>query len=234
MTPNRDTLSVEELSQRADTTVRTIRYYGTLGVLPAPTRDGRKAFYGDRHLRRLELIRTLQEHGYSLADIDRWLRRHADGDTQDDLAVERAMLASWHPRAELVRDVDALSERAGRELDDQAVRELEVIGAVVRHEDGWELQPSFDIGVRLLGLDLPLDGIEAANDAIRAHMLALARELTEIVGDQVVRPFRASRPNAEEAERFAEAMVELRQLTLEAIAVAFRRAANEVLRDGLP
>ncbi|MBF6557937.1 MAG: MerR family transcriptional regulator [Acidimicrobiales bacterium] len=49
--------------------VRTLREYQTLGILPAPRRQGRVGLYGASHLRRLQLIARLRERGYSLAGI---------------------------------------------------------------------------------------------------------------------------------------------------------------------
>src|SRR6266568_2019372 len=60
---------VEVLAARAGLPVRTIREYQTMRVLEPPVRRGRVAFYGEAHLRRLDLIARLQERGYSLAGI---------------------------------------------------------------------------------------------------------------------------------------------------------------------
>jgi DNA-binding transcriptional MerR regulator len=62
-------ISVEELSARTGVTVRTIREYQTWQVLHPPTRVGRRGFYDDTHVRRLEGIARLQERGYSIAAI---------------------------------------------------------------------------------------------------------------------------------------------------------------------
>src|SRR5438128_1961564 len=61
--------TVDELAHRAALPVRTIQEYKTLGILPAPRRQGRVGLYGPSHLRRLELIARLRERGYSLAGI---------------------------------------------------------------------------------------------------------------------------------------------------------------------
>src|SRR5258708_39252514 len=60
---------VEVLAARAGLPVRTIREYQTMRVRESPVRKGRVAFYGQAHLRRLNLIARLQERGYSLAGI---------------------------------------------------------------------------------------------------------------------------------------------------------------------
>lgn len=53
---------------------RTIRYYGTLGLLARPERfEGRTAFYGRRHLLQLVAIKRLQAKGMSLEAVQREL-----------------------------------------------------------------------------------------------------------------------------------------------------------------
>ena len=56
-------LTIDELALSTGLTVRTTRYYASLGLLPTPVRRGRMAYYGPGHLARLHLIRALQDHG---------------------------------------------------------------------------------------------------------------------------------------------------------------------------
>lgn len=62
-------MAVEELSARTGAPVRTIREYQTWQILHPPTRVGRRGFYDESHVRRLEGIARLQERGYSIAAI---------------------------------------------------------------------------------------------------------------------------------------------------------------------
>lgn len=53
---------------------RQIRYYSTLGLLDKPeTENGRKVWYGPKHLLQLLAIKKLQQEGLSLGDIQRAL-----------------------------------------------------------------------------------------------------------------------------------------------------------------
>ena len=70
-------LTVDELAARTGMTVRTVRFYATEGLLPPPVRRGRIGYYNAGHRMRLDLIRTLQEHGYTLAAIERVARLSA-------------------------------------------------------------------------------------------------------------------------------------------------------------
>ena len=66
-----DQFDLTELSERADVSVRTIRYYIQQGLLPSPESRGPGAHYGPEHLDRLNLIRQLQREHLPLAEIRR-------------------------------------------------------------------------------------------------------------------------------------------------------------------
>ena len=81
-----DRLRVEELAERADVSVDTIRFYQKRRLLPPPAREGRVAWYGPEHLERLARIRELQAQGLTLALIGRVLSGDLDA-TDAPLAV---------------------------------------------------------------------------------------------------------------------------------------------------
>lgn len=227
-------LTVDELAAEIGMTVRTVRYYAGLGLLPAPERRGRLAYYSEIHVARLKLVRALQEHGLSLTAIEDYLNRlPPDGDA-DELAVRALALTTWsaHPPERVSRA--GLERRAGRRLDDAALEVLLGLGALERADEDFELQPGFDSAVKLLELDISVEGITAAGAAVRRHTEALAEELTEIFGQQVIGPYRAREHHTpEEAAAFRSTIVQLRQLTLEAVVTGFQRAANQVINRSL-
>ena len=59
---------VEELADSSGVAVDTIRYYQQQLLAP-PRREGRRAFYDDAHLERIQEIRSLAQQGFSLAQI---------------------------------------------------------------------------------------------------------------------------------------------------------------------
>jgi len=68
---------VEQLAAAAQIPVDTLRFYQARGLLPAPRREGRIAVYEDLHLERLTRIRSLQQQGFSLSQIQRVLEQSA-------------------------------------------------------------------------------------------------------------------------------------------------------------
>ena len=68
-------LTIEELAERSDVPVRTVRYYIAEGLLPGPGSRGKSASYTDEHLVRLRLIRRLAARRVPLGEIRDLLAR---------------------------------------------------------------------------------------------------------------------------------------------------------------
>jgi DNA-binding transcriptional MerR regulator len=64
-----DDLDIQELADRAGLTVRTVRFYQSEGLLPAPGTRGKASRYGQAELQRLLLIKGLQERRLTLAEV---------------------------------------------------------------------------------------------------------------------------------------------------------------------
>lgn len=79
--------TIGELADLAGVTPRTIRYYISIGLLPAPAQVGPRSTYGRGVLQRLRLIRRLQEDHLPLGEIG---TRMAG---LDDAAVDSALAA---------------------------------------------------------------------------------------------------------------------------------------------
>jgi DNA-binding transcriptional MerR regulator len=229
-----EALTIDDLAAATGVTVRTCRYYASLGLLPPPARRGRMAYYGSRHRGRLDLIRALQAHGFTLSAIEKYLARIPLDASPETLAMQRAILTSWAPDPSEELTLRQVEKRAGRPLDGEALIHLVDTGAVERRGERFVLLPGFDTALAVLDLDLPMDGILAAHEAIQRHTDALARELTEIFRTRVLAPYREARHSEQDDARFETTMARLRQLTLDAIVSSFRRASNQVISRSFP
>jgi DNA-binding transcriptional MerR regulator len=231
--PGEELYTVDQLAAATDMTVRTTRYYAGLGLLPPPTRRGRVAYYTEEHRARLELVRALQDHGFTLSAIEKYLGRVPADATVEDLALQRAMLTSWGAgkRESITRR--QLETRARRKLDDHEIARLVNIYAIRVDGDRYEPLPSFDVALKLIELDIPVDSMEEAAEAINTHMDALADDLTHILRTKVLTPFRGQEHSEADKAAFEQTMSQLRQLTLEAVVAGFQRAANEVITRSL-
>jgi DNA-binding transcriptional MerR regulator len=67
--PSDSEYSLQDLSDLAGVTPRTIRYYIVQGLLPSPGKAGPGTTYTDGHLNRLRLIKRLQREHLPLAEI---------------------------------------------------------------------------------------------------------------------------------------------------------------------
>ena len=226
-------LTIDELSSAVGMTVRTTRYYASLGLIPAPIRRGRVAYYDETHRARLEMVRALQDHGFTLQAIERYLATRPEDAGVEDLALQRAMLTSWSPHPPETLTRRQLETKASRRLSENDIDLLVELGTLERADKGFVAMPNLSVGVELLGLDIPRDSMGAAGDAIRRHLESLVDELTEILHTQVLEPYRREPHSPEDAEKLERTMARLRQLTLEAVVTGFQRAANAVIRRSL-
>ncbi len=160
-------LTVDELAAVTGMTVRTTRYYAGLGLLPPPERRGRMAYYSTQHRARLELIRALQDHGFTLSAIEKYLARLPLDASVEDLAIQRVMLTSWRATPQEVVSRRQLEVRARRPVDDDdcwpGSRRPRRSGATATSSCCCRASRS---SIKLLELDLPIESLVEADAAI--------------------------------------------------------------------
>jgi DNA-binding transcriptional MerR regulator len=83
--PTDEGYTISELATLAGVTPRTIRYYVSIGLLPAPAQAGPGTRYGAAHLARLRLIRRLQREHLPLGEVAARLQG------LDESAIEAAL-----------------------------------------------------------------------------------------------------------------------------------------------
>lgn len=223
-------LSVEQLAARVGMSVRTVRFYAGRGLIPPPRREGRNGYYGPGHIARLELVRELQAHGFTLQAIEGYLDRIADDASPEDVALHRTLLAPWMPDLPETLTRDQLVARTGRDLTDDDIEILVALGTVepTPEEDVFRVAPShLGLGTELLDLGIPLDAAVAAQRVFTAHGKAVAEELTAVFLDLVWPSYRASGESPETIQRLVE---RFKPLTVQALVVSYESAVNETQR----
>jgi DNA-binding transcriptional MerR regulator len=102
-----DLMTLGELTEAADVSVRTVRYYIAEGLLPPPEGSGPRSAYAPGHLDRLRLIQRLKDAYLPLKEI----RRRLAG--LDDEAVRSLLAAADEPAvsAETWHDPDLAGAR---------------------------------------------------------------------------------------------------------------------------
>jgi DNA-binding transcriptional MerR regulator len=224
---------VEDLADRADVSVDTIRFYQKRGLLDPPTREGRVAWYGSEHLERLARVRELQAQGLTLALIQRVL--------SGDLDATDAPLAAAVVDADAPENFLTLPELA--ELSGVPHALLEAVAGegllVPRAHDGAERYTPSDVAVVQAGLKLLESGFPLSD------LLALAREhnaATHNVAEQAVAlfdrhvrvPLRASElSDDEKARQLVDAFRTLLPAVTALVEHHFRRVLLEVAQEHL-
>lgn len=62
-------LTISQVAERAGVRPSTLRYYESIGLLPAPPRVSGQRRYDASVLQRLEIIRTAQQAGFTLTEL---------------------------------------------------------------------------------------------------------------------------------------------------------------------
>jgi DNA-binding transcriptional MerR regulator len=224
-----DLISLEELTERVDISVRNIRFYTTRGLLPPPIRRGRSGYYSPDHVARLELVKELQAHGFTLAAIERYVSRIPEESTPEEIAVHRVTLQPWLVEEPKLVTRRELGQLAGRPLTDELVAKLVTMEVVGDLGDGkYQLVESrLGAGIGLCDLDVPLDVLKACNDIYTRHGRAIAEELTEVFQTMLWPRYKGGDIPAEHMVKMLE---NFQPASVAAIVEAFSHAMTEVRR----
>ncbi|MGW6904338.1 MerR family transcriptional regulator [Streptomyces sp. NPDC054940] len=220
------TLTIDELAARAGVTVRTVRFYGTKGLLPPPEIGPRRVgHYGQEHLARLALIEELQQQGMTLAAIERYVQQLPTDLSVRDLAIHRAVVASWAPDTVETVTRQELERRAGRALGDDDIERLGAMN-VVRHEDGsYRVDLGLlRLGVRLLDVPLSQDAILSARKVLIEHSRAAAHELSQLFRGEV---------SERAAQDVKSLSAHMQPIVMQALLTTFQRSLKEELHEWL-
>ncbi|MET9145912.1 MerR family transcriptional regulator [Streptomyces sp. NPDC004042] len=217
-------LTIDELAARAGVTVRTVRFYGSRGLLPPPVIGPRRVgHYGHDHLARLELIEEMQHQGMTLAAIERHLRQLPPGLSPHDLAVHRAVVASWAPEGVETLSRPELARRAGRRLSDEDVERLAAMSVLTRQDGVFRVDTGLlRLGVELLDVPLSEETVLAARTALIEHARAAARELSGLLRDAVAE---------RDTEDVRSLSAHMHPLVVQALLTTFQRSLKEELRE---
>jgi len=108
------TLNIGGLAKRTGIAAKTIRYYESVGLLPAPARsEGNYRLYGERDVATLRFVQRARRLGFSLKEV---------GD----------LVALWRDRQRVSADVRTLAAAHLGEIE-RKLGELETMRATLRH-----------------------------------------------------------------------------------------------------
>jgi DNA-binding transcriptional MerR regulator len=156
-------LRIDDLAHLSGLPSRTIRFYNTQGLLPAPIMRGRVAYYNQEHVLVLGIIRDLKEQQNLPLEVIKHLLeiRNQQGDVQMNLALKQRMLRTLTSGAQQVHlSKEELVQQTG--MMDEEIDELTSQGLLFPIEVEETLQFSgddvllMDLYQNLKQLGLPL------------------------------------------------------------------------------
>lgn len=190
---------IEQLAQVGGTAVDTIRFYQSKGLLDPPRRDGRVTWYSEQHLERLRRIRELQQRGFTLAVIRRFLE--GDLEASDEALVE----AVTAPAVPETLSLEELAARSGVAVP--LLRALEQAGLLLPVSDGERPHfPAEDLEVLAAGLKLveagvPLPALMELGSVHAAAVERTAQRAVDLFDQHVRERLQAEGLPADEAEQ---------------------------------
>nr|WP_225752047.1 MerR family transcriptional regulator [Pseudoclavibacter sp. Marseille-Q3772] len=129
-------MRISHCAELTGTTVRTIRYYHQVGLLPVPeTRHGRRD-YRLEHVSRILRIRWLAEAGLSLDAIAELLT-HTD--------IDQRPLADTHPNAQALRELRATADAIDDRIETLSEQRKRIGALITMAEAGRSFSPMPDV-----------------------------------------------------------------------------------------
>ncbi|HEX6426012.1 MAG TPA: MerR family transcriptional regulator [Acidimicrobiales bacterium] len=224
--------TVDEVARMTGTTVRTIRWYQSEGLLPSPRRSGRVAIYDGDHVARLESIRDLQAHGLTLTAIRRLLDRAPGSAAPTALAfIKTAVAQSVGERVEIVSEdevVTRLGLPPGMRADAALIEDLGL--AKVLDDGRWQIlaPAAFEAAGELARLGVPLATRVEISRVLHEHTQAMASAIVDMFVQFLWRP--SEMPVSDDPATWAalaEAVTRLRPLAATSVASLFDAALAE-------
>lgn len=217
----------EELARAAGVKVRNLRYYQERGLLPAPRREGRIAWYSEDHLARLRLISDLLGRGYTVNGISELLQAwEAGGGLSQLLGLERAMTRDWVQEEPVTMSLAELRELFGPGATAEHTRRAAELGYVridgdrVTHRSRRLLEAT----LALVRQGVPLAEVLDAGDFVQAQAAAVADRFVGLFRRHVIGAGALEQLSAARLDHISDAVAILRPLAGEVVTAEFARA----------
>ncbi|MEV8309949.1 MerR family transcriptional regulator [Streptomyces flavidovirens] len=176
---------MEELARKAGITVRTLRFYRERKLLPPPRREGRIAWYDDRHLARLRTIAALLERGHTLNGIADLATTFESGRDVGELfgLGEDAAPATWTEETPVRLTPEDLADYFAGEVTTENLATALDLGYLAI--DGEEIvhisRRLLDVSAALVREGVPLAAVLQAGREVREHTTAMAEIFATMV-----------------------------------------------------
>lgn len=226
--------TIDQLAASTGVPSRTIRFYQSKGALPSPVRKGRKAYYGQEHVDRLDLIARLQDRGLQIRAI-RHLCDQLDcgqASLDDWLGFEAKLRSPWSEDVPELLGEEEIQERL-KERPPGLLAALVKAGLVEREASQYLVRSP---ALLRMALTLEANGIDIetakeATDILSRHLSKAASELSLHFQEHMSERVREG--GVDNSEALLDA---LRPIALDAVAVVFgheiQKALEQMLHEG--
>lgn len=203
-----------ELAAEAGITVRTLRFYRERGLLPAPRREGRIAWYGEHHLARLRTVAALLDRGHTLGGIAELIAAFEGGRDVGEL-----LGTPWSEETTVRLTPEELADHfAGEATPENLAAALDIGYLAVDGEEIVHISSRLlDAATALVRAGIPLSAVLTTAREVRAHADALAGMFTRLAREHGV---------ADESE-----LTRLRPLARTVVDAEFSLAMDRRLRE---
>lgn len=230
-------LTIDQLAASVSMTVRNVRAYAGRGLIPPPRLVGRTGYYGQEHVDRLLLVRDLLDRGYTLAAVERLLRRQAAvtaGHALDLLDTLQDPLGRAEEPEEM--DLEALLRLAGVEEEAGFLDRLVETGLVERVGDSRvRLVRPFVVraGAKAMALGFDRGSVLALLPLLGEHLHHVARRFVEEFRGQVWKPFADAGYPEERWPAMLDSVRTLLPVASQAVLAVFRDELAGVIDEAL-
>ena len=223
--------SIDQLAAHTGVPSRTIRFYQSKGALPAPVRRGRKAYYGSKHVERLQLIARLQDRGLQIRAIRNLLDQLDGGQASLDdwLGFEAEIRTPWSEDVPQLLTEDELQERLA-ERPPGLLAALVKAGLLERETNQYLVRSPalLNMVLTLEANGIDVETAHAATGILARHLSRAANELSLHFQEQMSDRIRDGGPDSS-----GELLSALKPVALEAAAVIFAQEIQHSLEQML-
>ncbi|MEA2124526.1 MAG: hypothetical protein QOI80_1308 [Solirubrobacteraceae bacterium] len=227
-------LKIEDLSRRVGMSVRNLREWRTLGLLPPAEIRGRVGYYDQSVVERVERIQELRAEGFTLDLIRRML--DVSGESGGEvMRFARDLRAPFRDDEPPRVDLDAWAAGWGSK-DPKALERALAIGLIRRRPDG-ELEFTSSrvdrIGTALQELGLSLTETLDAAAEIRAHADAVAELFERVWLERVWQPFLDAGSPDDQLPTLQQRLATVQPMAMDAVVALFTVAMEAQIEHGI-
>jgi DNA-binding transcriptional MerR regulator len=227
-------LTIDQLAQRVGMTVRNLREWRALGLVPPAEMRGRVGYYDVALVGRIERIRRLQAEGFPL-DLIRRLLEASGGAGDEAMDFARALRSPFRDDDPPLADLAELERTWGASSADVLDRAIE-LGLIRERDDGRHEFTSARVarvGEALHALGLSAEEALDATAAVRAHADGVADVFARVWLTHVWEPFVAAGMPEDRAPAILTTLAEVQPLALDAVIGLFGVAMEAKVEENV-